>query len=147
MSAELTDRTLIWNTAHLRRLLREYEAFYNQHRPHQALGQAAPLRPLPENATGLETFRIRRRDRAGGILHEYQQVASVIGTIRTLLPVVMTSPYLREMMLDRRRPLMRGEGVGDRVDASASVSCDSGCDRGAGPGGVPGRLSGDAAAR
>ena len=75
LRAELTDRTLTWNLSHLLRLLREYEAFYNEHRPHRALGQAAPLRPLPENATDLETFRIRRRDRAGGILHQYQQVA------------------------------------------------------------------------
>jgi len=34
---------LIWNTAHLRRLPHDYEAFYNQHRPHRALGQAASL--------------------------------------------------------------------------------------------------------
>jgi len=75
LRAELTDRTLIWNTPHLLRLLREYEAFYNEHRPHRALGQAAPLRPLPERVIDLEAFRIRRRDRAGAILHEYQQVA------------------------------------------------------------------------
>jgi transposase InsO family protein len=73
LRAELTDRTLIWNTPHLLRLIREYEIFYNQHRPHRALGQAAPLRPLPETPIDLETFRVRRRDRAGGILHEYQQ--------------------------------------------------------------------------
>ena len=75
LRAELTDRTLIWNIPHLRRLLREYEIFYNQHRPHRALGQAAPLRPLPDNVIDLETLRVHRRDRAGGILHEYQQVA------------------------------------------------------------------------
>ena len=75
LRAELTDRTLVWNIPHLRRLLREYEAFYNGHRPHRALGQVAPLRPPPENVIDLETFRVRRRDRAGGILHEYQHVA------------------------------------------------------------------------
>jgi transposase InsO family protein len=75
LRAELTDRTLIWNIPHLRRLLREYETFYNEHRPHRALGQAAPLHPLPENVIDLETLRVRRRDRAGGILHEYQHVA------------------------------------------------------------------------
>jgi putative transposase len=75
LRAELTDRTLIWNIPHLLRLLREYEAFYNEHRPHRALGQAAPLRPLPAKAIDLETFRIRRHDRAGGILHGYQHVA------------------------------------------------------------------------
>jgi putative transposase len=43
LPAELTDRTLIWNIPHLRRLLHEYEAFYNTHRPRRALGHAAPL--------------------------------------------------------------------------------------------------------
>jgi putative transposase len=42
---ELLDRTLIWNLRHLMIVLREYEDFYNWHRPHRALDQAAPLRP------------------------------------------------------------------------------------------------------
>jgi putative transposase len=75
LRAELTDRTLTWNIPHLRQLLREYEAFHNQQRPHRALGQAAPMRPLPENLIDPETFRIHKRDRAAGILHEYQHVA------------------------------------------------------------------------
>ena len=75
LRAKPTDRTLIWNIRHLGRLLHEYEIFYNQHRPHRALGQAAPLRPLLDNLIDLETLRVHRRDRAGGILHEYQQVA------------------------------------------------------------------------
>jgi len=75
MRAELTDRTLIWNIPHLMRLLRDYEVFYNGHRPHRSLGQGAPTRPLPEGVIDLEQLRIRRRDRAGGVLHEYHQVA------------------------------------------------------------------------
>jgi hypothetical protein len=43
---ELLDRTLIWNQRHLMTVLREYEDFYNTHRPHRTLRQAAPLRPL-----------------------------------------------------------------------------------------------------
>ena len=35
--AELLDRTLIVNQAHLLHALREYETFYSQHRPHRAL--------------------------------------------------------------------------------------------------------------
>ena len=42
---ELLDRTLIWNQSHLLHSLREYESFYNEHRPHRALEQAAPCRP------------------------------------------------------------------------------------------------------
>jgi putative transposase len=75
LRAELTDRMLIWNIPHLRLLLREYETFYNEHRPHRALGQAAPLRRRRKNVIDLENHRIQRRDRAGGLLHEYQQVA------------------------------------------------------------------------
>lgn len=75
LRTELTDRTLIWNTPHLLRLLREYETHYNEHRPHRTLGQAAPLQPLPNNMTDLKAFRVARRDRAGGILHEYQHAA------------------------------------------------------------------------
>ena len=41
---ELLDRTLIWNQRHLMTVLREYEDFYNTHRPHRTLnqGRAAP---------------------------------------------------------------------------------------------------------
>jgi transposase len=72
---ELLDRTLIWNQRHLMTVLREYEDFYNTHRPHRALSQAAPLRPLPDGITDLDHFRVRRRDRAGGVVHEYHLVA------------------------------------------------------------------------
>jgi putative transposase len=69
------DRTLIWNQRHLMIVPREYEDFCNSHRPHRALKQAAPLRPLPEAATDLDHFRVQRRDRAGGVIHEYRLVA------------------------------------------------------------------------
>jgi transposase InsO family protein len=72
---ELLDRTLVWNQRHLMIVLREYEDFYNTHRPHRTLRQAAPLRPLPDGVTDLDHFRLQRRDRAGGILHEYHLVA------------------------------------------------------------------------
>ncbi|HEY6792072.1 MAG TPA: integrase core domain-containing protein, partial [Trebonia sp.] len=70
---ELLDRTLIWNQRHLMSVLREYEDFYNTHRPHRTLNQAAPLRPLPDDVTDLDSFRVRRRDRAGGAIHEYRR--------------------------------------------------------------------------
>ena len=72
---ELLDRTLIWNQRHLMLVLREYEDFYNSHRPHRALGQAAPLRPLPDRVADLDHFRVQRHDRAGGVIHEYRLVA------------------------------------------------------------------------
>ncbi|MFI0771887.1 integrase core domain-containing protein [Streptomyces sp. NPDC021218] len=44
---ELLDRTLIWNQRHLLHTLREFEQFYNGHRPHQGIANARPLHPLP----------------------------------------------------------------------------------------------------
>jgi len=73
--AELTDRTLIWSVPHLVRLLRECEKHYNSQRPHRSLGQAAPTRPPPNNVIDLDEFRVRRNDRAGGVIHEYTQAA------------------------------------------------------------------------
>jgi putative transposase len=72
---ELLDRTLIWNQCHLMTVLREYEDFYNTHRPHRALNQAAPFRPLADRVTNLDHLRVQRRDRAGGVIHEYGLVA------------------------------------------------------------------------
>jgi putative transposase len=76
--AELLDRTLIVNQAHLLHALHEYETFYNQHRTHRALHAAAPLRQLRQPITEpdrLDHLDIRRVDRLGGILHEYQHAA------------------------------------------------------------------------
>ena len=75
---ELLDRTLIWNQAHLIHTLREFETHYNTHRPHRTLAQAAPLRPTPEPITEnaqIIDLNIRRRDRLGGTLHEYEHAA------------------------------------------------------------------------
>lgn len=75
---ELLDRTLIWNQSHLLHALREFESFYNRHRPHRRLKQAAPLCPLPESINvppRIGHLAVRRRDRLGGTLHEYQHVA------------------------------------------------------------------------
>ena len=71
---ELLDRTLIWDQAHLRRILREYETHHNQHRPHRSLHGAAPLKPLPE-PVDLERYRVRKHARVGGLINEYRLVA------------------------------------------------------------------------
>ena len=75
---ELLDRTLILNQRHLLHALREYEVFYNEHRPHQGIANVRPLAPLPEPITDPDRFihlNIHRRDRLGGILHEYEHAA------------------------------------------------------------------------
>jgi hypothetical protein len=75
---ELLDRTLIWNQRHLLHALREFERFYNSHRPHQGIANARPLHPLPSPITDpvrIAHLHVHRHDRLGGILHEYQQAA------------------------------------------------------------------------
>jgi len=75
---ELLDRTLIWNQRHLLHALREFERFHNGHRPHQGIGNARPLHPLPApitNPARIARLDIRRHDRLGGVLHEYQHAA------------------------------------------------------------------------
>ncbi len=75
---ELLDRTLIWNQQHLRHALREFEHFYNEYRPHQGIANARPLHPLPEpliDPSQIARLEVRRRDRLGGILHEYEHAA------------------------------------------------------------------------
>lgn len=75
---ELLDRTLIYNQAHLLHALREYEHHHNEHRPHRGIANTRPLRPLPEPITEpatLTRLRVRRHDRLGGLLHEYDRAA------------------------------------------------------------------------
>ncbi len=72
---ECLDRILIVSQAHLERVLHEYVAHHNTHRPHRALGQQPPLpRPVPIPAPPNQA-RVRRRDRLGGLLHEYELAA------------------------------------------------------------------------
>jgi putative transposase len=75
---ELLDRTLIWNQSHLLHALREFEEFYNGHRAHQGIANARPLQPLPIPLAApdqIASLHIRRRDRLGGVLHEYRHAA------------------------------------------------------------------------
>ena len=71
---ELLDRILIVNRRHLMAVLTEYVAHFNNHRPHRALSQAAPLRLLLPPAAPSQ-LQVRRRDLLGGLIHEYAQVA------------------------------------------------------------------------
>jgi putative transposase len=71
---EVLDRMLILGCWQLRSVLAEYADHYNVHRPHRALGQAPPLGPA-EPPVVLPTGRVVGRDRLGGVIHEYAQVA------------------------------------------------------------------------
>jgi transposase len=75
--AEVTDRMLIAGPRHLRRVLEEYVAHFDRHRPHRARN----LRPPDHDDNGtapltdLEAARIRRRKVLGGLIHEYERAA------------------------------------------------------------------------
>jgi putative transposase len=76
---EFLDRTLIWNQHHFLHALREFEQFCNGHRPNRSLGQAAPLRALPEPVTDPDRIThldVRRHDRLEGVLHEHRHGVS-----------------------------------------------------------------------
>jgi transposase InsO family protein len=75
---ELLDRTLIWNQYHLLRALRDFEVFYNFHRPHRGIANARPLHPLPPPITDpdqIARLNIRRHQHLGGILNAYEHAA------------------------------------------------------------------------
>ena len=71
---EVLDRILILGCRQLRWVLAKYADHYNGHRPHRALGQAPPLGPgVP--VVLAPPGKVVRRDRLGGLIHEYAQVA------------------------------------------------------------------------
>jgi len=69
---ECLDKLLIINQAHLRRVMREYVAFFNTARPHQGIAQQIPLSPPTLNVSG----PIRCRNVLGGIIHDYYRDAA-----------------------------------------------------------------------
>jgi putative transposase len=71
---ECLDRMLIAGERHLQLVLDEYADHYNTHRPHRTLRQSPPAgRPDPP-AEGA-SIRVVRRDRLGGLIHEYAEAA------------------------------------------------------------------------
>jgi hypothetical protein len=75
--AECLDWLLIVNRRHLERVLRVFVEHYNSHRPHRSLNLEPPhpktrtLRTVSSSASA----GIERRDRLGGLLHEYNHAA------------------------------------------------------------------------
>jgi putative transposase len=75
---ECLDWVLIWGRRHLERVLDEYVRHYNDERPHRSLA----LRPPRGIDNGVApggapaAVSVGRRDRLGGLVHEYYQVAA-----------------------------------------------------------------------
>ena len=70
---ECLDHLLISGPRHLDLVLREYVQHFNAHRPHRSLDQRPPIGGPPGRSGA--AIRVLRRDRLGGLVHEYLQVA------------------------------------------------------------------------
>jgi transposase InsO family protein len=81
--SECVDHLLVVNARHLERILRKYARHYNGFRPHQGLAQQIPAPSLPSSALATipavpspsHPRYIQRRDRLGGLIHEYELAA------------------------------------------------------------------------
>jgi putative transposase len=72
---ECFDWLLILGRGHLEQVLEEYVAHYNRARPHRALELRAPLAPEALARPTHPVEEIIRRDRLGGLIHEYEPLA------------------------------------------------------------------------
>jgi putative transposase len=72
--SECLDRLLIINRRHLEQVLRIYVDHYNHERPHRALELTPPRHAKPPPTPIVR--KIHRRDRLGGLIHEYYQAAA-----------------------------------------------------------------------
>ncbi len=74
MSGLALDPSL--NARHLERALTVFVSHYNGVRPHRALDLAPPDGRVPiQTVKPTAPMRVKRRDRLGGLLHEYERVA------------------------------------------------------------------------
>ena len=74
--AECLDWLLIVNRRHLERVLRIFADHYNTHRPHRSLNLEPPEPPAQRLRTlHPRTAAVERRDRLGGLIHEYNLAA------------------------------------------------------------------------
>jgi putative transposase len=75
---ECLDWVLIWGRRHLERVLDEYVRHYNDERPHRSLALRPPrgidIGVVPGGVPA--AVSVGRRDRLGGLVHEYYQVAA-----------------------------------------------------------------------
>jgi putative transposase len=77
---ECLDWMLIWSRRHLEQVLNEYVRHYNDERPHRGLQLRPPsssdIGSTPTPSVVAVAGRVRRRDRLGGLVHEYYQAVA-----------------------------------------------------------------------
>jgi putative transposase len=75
--SECLDWLLVFNRQHLERALCVFVDHYNRHRPHRALNLTPPdpEQPVVRLATASRPDHVKRRDRLGGLIHEYRHAA------------------------------------------------------------------------
>jgi len=71
---EVLDHLLIFGCRHLEHVLREFVEHYHSARPHQGLEQRTPRSRPPTALSGAGP--VQRRDRLGGVIHEYMRRAA-----------------------------------------------------------------------
>jgi transposase InsO family protein len=72
---ECLDHVFIFNERHLQRIVEEFVAYYNQHRPHRSLNHQTPLpTPAAATATGPPAWVIAEPV-LGGLHHVYRRAA------------------------------------------------------------------------
>jgi putative transposase len=72
--SECLDWLLILNPRHLEHVLRVFIDHYNHERPHRTLDLLPPRPGTEDDRSG--SGAIRRRDRLGGLIHEYHRAAA-----------------------------------------------------------------------
>ncbi len=70
---ECLDHVLILGRDHLERVIREFAGHYNGNRPHRGLDLAVPEPSMAEPSID---GTVSRRDRLGGLIHEYYREAA-----------------------------------------------------------------------
>jgi putative transposase len=74
--AECPDWLLILNARHLEQTLKDFVDHYNACRPHRSLGLVPPNGPPTVTAEmDRQPLKVKRRDRLGGLVHEYLRAA------------------------------------------------------------------------
>jgi putative transposase len=74
--SECLDWLLVSSVDHLTRALTTFIEHYNDHRAHRSLQLAPPNgRPAVSGWSGAQAPAVTRRDRLGGLIHEYQRAA------------------------------------------------------------------------